>query len=91
MTANINQLITSAQEAAAHRTVVDDLTNDVPDHVRGDREAQALVAALAGSLLPNILQRLGIDPAIAGGVILTTITDVAGFCLFLGLATWAYA
>ncbi|MCR9278447.1 MAG: magnesium transporter [Pseudomonadaceae bacterium] len=53
--------------------------------------ANMLVAALAGSLLPNILQRLGIDPAIAGGVILTTITDVAGFCLFLGLATWAYA
>lgn len=53
--------------------------------------ANMLVAALAGSLLPSILQRLGIDPAIAGGVILTTITDVAGFCLFLGLATWAYA
>ncbi len=53
--------------------------------------ANMFVAALAGSLLPSMLQRLGIDPAIAGGVILTTITDVAGFCLFLGLATWAYA
>lgn len=53
--------------------------------------ANMFVAALAGSLLPSALQRMGIDPAIAGGVILTTITDVAGFCLFLGLATWAYA
>ena len=50
-----------------------------------------LVAAVAGSLLPSALQRLSIDPAIAGGVILTTITDVTGFFVFLGLATWAYA
>jgi magnesium transporter len=34
---------------------------------------------------------LKIDPAIAGGVVLTTITDVAGFFVFLGLATLAYA
>ncbi len=50
-----------------------------------------LVAAVAGSLLPTILRRLSIDPAIAGSVILTTITDVTGFFVFLGLATWAYA
>ncbi len=50
-----------------------------------------LVAAVAGSLLPSLLNRLSIDPAIAGGVILTTITDVTGFFVFLGLATWAYA
>ena len=49
------------------------------------------IAAIAGTLLPGILQRLEIDPAIAGGVILTTITDVAGFFLFLGLATLIYA
>lgn len=49
------------------------------------------IAAIAGTLLPGILQRLEIDPAIAGGVILTTITDVAGFFLFLGLATVVYA
>jgi len=48
------------------------------------------IAAIAGTLLPGILQRLQIDPAIAGGVILTTITDVAGFFLFLGLATLIY-
>ena len=50
-----------------------------------------VVAAVSGSLLPSLLLRLGIDPAIAGGVVLTTITDVAGFFVFLGLATWAYA
>lgn len=50
-----------------------------------------LVAAVAGSLLPSILHHLSIDPAIAGGVVLTTITDVTGFFVFLGLATWAYA
>ena len=50
-----------------------------------------LVAAISGSLLPTLLHRLSIDPAIAGGVILTTITDVTGFFVFLGLATWAYA
>ena len=50
-----------------------------------------LVAAVSGTLLPSALNRLSIDPAIAGGVILTTITDVTGFFVFLGLATWAYA
>ncbi|MBK1709003.1 MULTISPECIES: magnesium transporter [Marichromatium] len=46
-----------------------------------------LAAALAGALLPMALERFGIDPALAGGVILTTVTDVVGFVAFLGLAT----
>jgi magnesium transporter len=50
-----------------------------------------LVAAIAGSLLPSLLRSLGIDPAIAGGVVLTTITDVVGFFVFLGLASLVYA
>ena len=49
------------------------------------------IAAFAGATLPLFLKRLGIDPAIAGGVVLTTITDVAGFFSFLGLATLVYA
>jgi magnesium transporter len=49
-----------------------------------------MVAAVSGSLLPSLLLALRIDPAIAGGVVLTTITDVAGFFVFLGLAAWAY-
>ena len=46
-----------------------------------------LCAALAGLAIPLILDRLGIDPALAGNVILTTVTDVIGFIAFLGLAT----
>ena len=45
------------------------------------------VAALAGASIPLILNRFGIDPALAGTVILTTVTDVIGFFAFLGLAT----
>ncbi len=46
-----------------------------------------LSAATAGVLVPLTLKRLGFDPALAGGVILTTVTDVMGFLSFLGLAT----
>jgi magnesium transporter len=46
-----------------------------------------LVAAFAGAVIPMVLARLSIDPALAGSVILTTITDVIGFLSFLGLAT----
>jgi magnesium transporter len=49
-----------------------------------------MVAAIAGSVLPGVLRRLDVDPAIAGGVVLTTITDVTGFFVFLGLATLVY-
>lgn len=48
------------------------------------------IAAISGTLLPSVLRALNIDPAIAGGVVLTTITDVGGFFVFLGLATIAY-
>ena len=44
-------------------------------------------AGLAGSMIPLTLQRLNIDPALASGTILTTVTDVVGFFTFLGLAT----
>ncbi|MCP4994440.1 MAG: magnesium transporter [Gammaproteobacteria bacterium] len=46
-----------------------------------------LIAALSGALLPITLEKLGIDPALAGSVLLTTVTDVIGFMSFLGLAT----
>ncbi|MEY3037438.1 magnesium transporter [Marinobacterium sp. LSUCC0821] len=49
-----------------------------------------LAGAMAGSLLPMFLKQAGIDPALAGGVLLTTITDVVGFFAFLGLATFFY-
>jgi len=46
-----------------------------------------VIAAFAGALIPMTLKRFGVDPAIAGGVLLTTVTDVVGFMTFLGLAT----
>ncbi len=46
-----------------------------------------LAAGLAGALIPLTLQRLDIDPALASGTILTTVTDVIGFLAFLGLAS----
>jgi magnesium transporter len=46
-----------------------------------------LIAAIAGLIIPLILHRLGIDPALSGSVVLTTVTDVVGFMSFLGLAT----
>ena len=46
------------------------------------------VAGLAGVGIPLILKRYNIDPALAGGVILTTVTDVVGLIAFLGLATF---
>ena len=46
------------------------------------------VAAVAGILVPLLLDRFGVDPAVASAVFVTTITDVVGFFAFLGLATW---
>jgi magnesium transporter len=46
------------------------------------------VAALAGILIPLLLERFKIDPAVASAVFVTTVTDVVGFFAFLGLATW---
>lgn len=47
-----------------------------------------VVAGLAGTTIPIVLERAGKDPAIASGVFLTTMTDVVGFFTFLGLAAW---
>ncbi|MGK0296592.1 MAG: magnesium transporter [Gammaproteobacteria bacterium] len=46
-----------------------------------------VVAAYAGVVIPLILKKVGVDPAIAGGVLLITVTDVIGFATFLGLAS----
>jgi len=45
-----------------------------------------VVAALSGILIPLVLEKLGIDPALASGTFVTTVTDVVGFFVFLGLA-----
>ena len=46
-----------------------------------------LVAGLSGVLVPLALEKAGIDPALASGTFVTTVTDVVGFFAFLGLAT----
>ena len=46
-----------------------------------------VVAALVGVFIPITVRKFGIDPALASGVGLTTVTDVVGFFVFLGLAT----
>ena len=47
-----------------------------------------LVAGLAGAFIPVVLERFGVDPAIASSIFVTTFTDVCGFLLLLGLAGW---
>ncbi|WP_207061058.1 magnesium transporter [Motiliproteus sp. SC1-56] len=49
--------------------------------------AVILTGAAAGTLIPLALKQVGVDPALAGGVVLTTATDAIGFFSFLGLAT----
>ena len=44
-------------------------------------------SAVAGVTIPFLLKKIGIDPALASGVMMTTLTDVLGFVTFLGLAT----
>ncbi len=53
--------------------------------IAGAMTINLIVAALAGFLIPITLKRFNIDPALAGGVVLTTITDVIGYISFLGL------
>ena len=49
--------------------------------------ANLIFAAIAGVSIPMVLRKLGVDPALAGNVLLTTFTDVIGFVVFLGLGT----
>jgi magnesium transporter len=53
--------------------------------IAGAMAINMAVAAVAGFSIPLALKRLNIDPALAGGVVLTTITDVVGYFAFLGL------
>ena len=50
-----------------------------------------VTAGVTGAGLPIVLRKLNVDPALAGGVMVTTVTDVMGFLAFLGLATAFYA
>ena len=47
-----------------------------------------VAGAIAGALIPVALKKMSIDPALAGGAVLTTVTDVIGIIAFVGLATY---
>jgi magnesium transporter len=47
-----------------------------------------MVAGFAGAFIPILLERIGVDPAVASSIFVTTFTDVCGFLLLLGLAGW---
>ena len=55
--------------------------------VGGALTLNTIIAVSIGGTVPLILRRLNVDPAIAAGPILTTVTDMCGFALVLGLAT----
>ncbi len=50
-----------------------------------------LAAAIFGFVFPHFLRRFGYDPAIAGGVVITTFTDIIGFVSFLGIVSFLIA
>ena len=89
LVAGLNGMLLAGVVAAAAAAVFQDLV--LGGVIAIAMVVNLLVAGVAGSLLPSILRSMHIDPALAGGVVLTTITDVAGFFVFLGLATLAYA
>ena len=47
-----------------------------------------VVAGFAGAFVPIVLERFGVDPAVASSIFVTTFTDMVGFFLLLGLASW---
>ena len=53
--------------------------------IAGAMAINLIAAAAAGFSIPLMLKRMNIDPALAGGVVLTTVTDVVGYMSFLGL------
>ena len=56
--------------------------------IAGAMAINLVAAAGAGFTIPLMLKRMNIDPALAGGVVLTTITDVVGYMSFLGLGAY---
>ena len=56
-----------------------------------ENKSHALAAGLFGILIPLGISWMKLDPAVASGVFLTTVTDTVGFFAFLGLASWWFA
>ena len=88
MVGAINGIIWAVVVAIAASLWFDDITLGLV--IAAAMVINLITAGVSGALLPLLLRRLGIDAALAGGVILTTVTDVVGFLSFLGLAALAY-
>lgn len=84
----INGLCWSLVVAAAAALWFDDIMIGVI--IAAAMVINLITAAVAGAVIPLLLKKIDIDPALAGSVALTTVTDVVGFMSFLGLATWFY-
>lgn len=85
----VNGLLWAAVVAVAASLWFDDWTIGVI--IAAAIVINLVTGALVGAVLPILMTRAKIDPALAGGVVLTTVTDVVGFVSFLGLATIFYA
>jgi len=85
----VNGILWAAVVAVAASTWFDDWSLGII--IAAAMVINLVTAALMGALLPLFMTRIKIDPALAGGVALTTVTDVVGFVSFLGLATLFYA
>jgi magnesium transporter len=59
--------------------------------IAGGMLANQTVAALVGIVVPLVLDRFDVDPAVASSIFVTAMTDATGFFAFLGLATWLLA
>lgn len=58
--------------------------------ISGAMMVNMIAAALAGIMIPLLLDKLGADPAVSSAVFVTTVTDIVGFSAFLGFASWWY-
>ena len=81
----VNGVLWAAVVAVAASTWFDDWS--IGAIIAAAMVINLVTAAFVGVLLPLFMTRINIDPALAGSVILTTVTDVIGFFAFLGLAT----
>ena len=75
---------------AAHKATVPLTMIDPAElfRVRSSTAEWQRLAVMVGFSVPLLLRRLGIDPALAGSVVLVTLTDLVGFVAILGLGTW---
>ena len=79
--------ILAAGVAAVAVMTIDGISPRLPIVVLFAMWGTIVVAGFSGAFIPTLLDRIGVDPAIASSVFVTTLTDLFGFFLLLGLAT----